>query len=226
MEGTPSARDAGDADRDATSVRDRQGAALSGSPELLPTIDDVVFSLGPALLDRLLSTAENPDWHFLPEEVRRGIISGRIAAIGVEDEGAQTSTPEPGDLLTFVSPAVRVKRMGGDPNSEYPHITHGEMLASVVCRAWDIPYSYRDFLALLGSDGVPAQKQGATASGSCYFRYVSTERLFLLQGRLPQERERLVALRPAFEEALGETVAVGIGQVPPHLYHLRTAATQ
>jgi hypothetical protein len=197
--------------------------ALSGPPELLPTIDDVVFSLGPALRERLLGTAEHPDWHFMPEEVRRGIISGRVATMGFEDDGSQTSTPEPSDLLTFVSPAVRVKRMGGDLNRDYPHITHGEMLASVVCRAWDIPYSYRDFLALVGIDGMPAQKPGATGNGSCYFRYASTERIFLLQGRLPRDRGRLAALQPAFEKALGDTT-IGIGQVPPHLYHLRATA--
>ena len=198
--------------------------ALSRSPELLPTIDDVVFSLGPALAERLLGTAENPDWHFIPEEVRRGIISGRIAVIGFEDEGAQIDSPEPSDLLVFVSPALRVRRMSGDPNRGYPHITHGEMLASVVCRAWDIPYSYRDFLALVGSDGMPAQKRGTTGSGSCYFKYASSEGLFLLQGRLPQGREGLAALQPAFEKALGDKITVGIGQVPPHLYHLRVAA--
>ena len=197
--------------------------AWSRSLELLPTIDDVVFSLGPALPARLLSTAENPDWHFIPEEVQRGIISGRIAVIGFEDDGAQIDSREPSDLLVFISPAVRVRRMSGDPNRDYPHITHGEMLASVVCRAWDLPYSYRDFLALVGSDGMPAQKRGTTGSGSCYFKYSSSEGLFLLQGRLPQGREGLTALQPAFEKALGNAITVGIGQVPPHLYHLRAA---
>lgn len=189
---------------------------------LLPTIDDIVFSLGPALRERLLLTAEEPDWHFNPEEVRRGIISGRIAVIGFED-GSQEDT-DPSDLLIFVSPAVRVKRMRGDRNTEYPHITHGEMLASAVCRAWDIPYSYRDFLALVGDDGMPAQKAGATGGASRYFRYASKEGLFLLQGDLPRDRPALAALQPAFEEALGETITVGIGQVPPHLYHLRVTA--
>lgn len=194
------------------------------SPELLPTIDDVVFSLGPALPERLLRTAENPDWHFIPEEVRRGIVSGRVAVIGFEDDGAQVDSTEPSDLLVFVSPAVRVRRMSGDPNRDYPHITHGEMLASVVCRAWDIPYSYRDFLALVGSDGMPAQKRGTAGGGSCYFRYDTREGLFLLQGRLPQGREALTALQPAFENALGDRITVDIGQVPAHLYHLRAAA--
>jgi hypothetical protein len=197
--------------------------APSRSPELLPTIDDVVFSLGPALPARLLGTAENPDWHFIPEEVRRGVISGRVAVIGFEDDGAQA---EPSDLLVFVAPAVRVRRMSGDPNRDYPHITHGEMLASVVCRAWDLPYSYGDFLALVGSDGMPAQRRGTTGSGSCYFRYDSKGKLFLLQGRLPQGREALTALQPAFEKALGDTMTVDIGQVPPHLYHLRATAAQ
>lgn len=195
--------------------------ARSRSPEALPTIDDVVFSLGPALLERLLGTAKNPDWHFLPEEVERGTISGRVAVVGFEDDGVQTDVSEPGDLLIFASPAVRVRRMSDDPNRDYPHVTHGEMLASVVCRAWDIPYSYRDFLALVGSEGMPAQKRGTTGSGSCYFKYDSSEGLFLLQGRLPQGREGLTAVQHAFEKALGDSITVGIGQVPPHLYHLR-----
>lgn len=196
---------------------------MNRSPESLPTIDDVVFSLGPALPERLLATAKNPDWHFLPEEVQRGVISGRIAVIGFEDD-ADVGSPEPSDLLVFISPAVRVRRASGDPNRDYPHITHGEMLASVICRAWDIPYSYRDFLALLGSDRIPAQRRGATGSGSAYFRYSSSEGLLLIQGRLPQGLEALTALQSAFEKVLGDTISVGIGQVPSHLYHLRAAA--
>ncbi len=183
-----------------------------------------MFSLGPALPERLLRTAENPDWHFIPEEVRRGIISGRVAVMGFEDDGPQIEDAEPSDLLTFVSPAVRVKRMSGDLNREYPHITHGEMLASVVCRAWDIPYSYGDFLALVGNSGMPVQRPGATGNGSCYFTFDSSQRLFVLQGRLPQDSERLTALQHVVEKALGETITVGIGQVPPHLYHLRAPA--
>lgn len=195
--------------------------ASSRSPEVLPTIDDVVFSLGPALLERLMTTAENPDWHFFPEEVRRGIISGRIAVVGFEDDGAAPGASDPDDSLTFVSPAVRVRRSRDDQNREYPHITHGEMLASVVCRAWDIPYSYTDFLALAVTDSMPPPRVGTAGNGSRYFRYASDEGLFLLQGRLPQDREALTALRPAFEEALGGAITVGIGHVPPHLYHLR-----
>lgn len=195
---------------------------LSGSSELLPTIDDVVFSLGPALLKRLRGTAENPDWHFSPEEARRGVISGRIAVIGFADDDSLSSAAEPSDSVVFISPAVRVRRMSGDQNSDYDHITHGEMLASVVCRAWDIPYSYRDFLALVGNGGVPAQRPGG--SGSRYFRYASNEGFFQLQGRLPQDTAGLAALRPAFEKALGDTITLGVGQVPPHLYHRRTAA--
>lgn len=197
--------------------------ALSGSPELLPTIDDVVFSLSPALPERLLGTAANPDWHFTPEEVQRGIISGRIAALGFEGDGAHVDTAQPGDSLIFVSPAVRVRRMSGDINRDYPHITHGEMLASVVCRAWDIPYSYRDFLALVGGGGVPAQKPQSTGRGSCYFRYSSGERHFELQGSLPRDNRALTALQSAFEQVLGDEVVVGIGQVPAHIYHLRAA---
>ncbi len=194
---------------------------MSRSPELLPTVDDVVFSLGPALPERLLRTAEHPDWHFIPDEVRLGTLSGRVAVIGFVDEDPQLGALEPSDVAIFVSPAVRVRRARGDPNREYPHVTHGEILASVVCRAWDIPYSYRDFLALIGADAVPAQRQGVFGGRSCYFRYVSSQGLFLLQGRLPQDREGLTALQPAFQDALGDAVTVDVGQVPPHLYHLR-----
>ena len=197
--------------------------ALRKSLEQLPTIDDVVFSLGPALPKRLLGTAEHPAWHFFPDEVRRGVISGRIAVIGFEDDGVQIDDPEPSNSLIFASPAVRVRRMSGDRNREYPHITHGEMLASVVCRAWDIPYSYRDFLALVGN--LPPQRPGAAGNGSRYFRYDSGERYFELQGRLPQDTEALVDLRPAVEEALGDAITVGIGAVPRHLYHLRAPSS-
>lgn len=72
---------------------------------------------------------------------------------------------------------------------------------------------------------MPAQKRGTTGSGSCYFRYASKEGLFLLQGRLPGASDRLAALQPAFEKALGDTMTVGVGQVPAHLYHLRAAAS-
>lgn len=197
---------------------------MSRAPHHLPSIDDVVFSLGPALPERLLRTAEHPDWHFIPEEVRQGVVSGRVAVIGFEDDGGWTDVPEASDLLVFVSPAVRVRRSRSDPNRDYPHITHGEMLASVVCRAWDIPYSYRDFLALVGNGSVPAQRRATSGARSCYFRYDSRGQVFTLQGRLPQDADALAALRPSFEHAFADAITVSIGQVPPHLYHLRAPA--
>lgn len=198
---------------------------MASSPERLPTVDEVVFSLGPKLLEKLIETARQPEWHFNPEEVEKGVISGRIAVLDFMEDGSRNhtmDTPEPAGPLILVAPAVRVHRPRNDPNREYPHITHGGMLASVICRAWDIPYSYSDFCKLVGDKSVPAAKPGSTGTGSRYFRYHSEEGLFLLQGILPRDRPGLSSLRPAFEEALGDSVSVGIGEVPPHLYHLRT----
>lgn len=183
---------------------------LSRTPEALPRIDELVFPLDEHLPARLLDSGKEPDLHFDPEEAARGVISGRIAVIWFEHADS------PGIV---VAPAVKVARTPDDPNVDYPHVTHGEMLGSTVCNMLGLPYSRENLRSIASSELIPRIRPGATGKGSRYFRFDSPANHFQLQGRLPRDELALCALLITFQEAFGATLMVDVGEVPGHLYH-------
>lgn len=183
---------------------------LDRSHEALPRIDDLVFPLDENLPRSLLATGDRPELHFVPEEAEKGIISGRIAVIWLEEAEA----PE-----VLVTPAIRVARDPDDPNYSYLHVTHGEMLGSTVCNRLGLPYSPENLREIINSGMIPRIRSGATGKGSRYFRFDGPASHFQLQGKLPRDELALRGLLDTFQEAFRETLTVDVGEVPRHLYH-------